>query len=183
MYPKLYIPSTLNIELILWHTQLIVCAGNVKSWFKSWVFPFTLQAFGAIHGFVCVLAYLNFNFWAVLMLPKKAGSAQTHKGMSFIWSTLYLCISLDVSQIKSQTMRHPLFLKNMWIHNWKWAFMGLYCIYASAVADSGFFLNFLYQGGVKSTVFWVFEDLKFKILEGYDQNWWFPDSAQLAVSV
>ena len=24
--PKLYIPSTLNIDLILWHTQLIVCA-------------------------------------------------------------------------------------------------------------------------------------------------------------
>ena len=31
----LYIPSTLNIDLILWHTQLIVCAENVKSWFKS----------------------------------------------------------------------------------------------------------------------------------------------------
>jgi hypothetical protein len=25
-YAKLYIPSTLNIDLILWHTQLIVCA-------------------------------------------------------------------------------------------------------------------------------------------------------------
>ena len=24
--PKKYIPSTLNIDLILWHTQLIVCA-------------------------------------------------------------------------------------------------------------------------------------------------------------
>ena len=24
--PKLYIPSTLNIYFILWHTQLIVCA-------------------------------------------------------------------------------------------------------------------------------------------------------------
>ena len=51
------------------------------------------------------------------------------------------------------------------------------------LADSGFFKNFLYQGGVKSTVCWVFEDLKFKILECYDQNWCFPDSAQLAVSV
>ena len=49
------------------------------------------------------------------------------------------------------------------------------------LADSGFFLNFLYQDGFKSTVFWVFEDLKFKILEGYNQNWCFPDSAQLAV--
>ena len=35
------------------------------------------------------------------------------------------------------------------------------------VADSGFFENFLYQDGVKSTVSWVFEDLKFKITEGY----------------
>ena len=53
----------------------------------------------------------------------------------------------------------------------------------ATLADSGFFKNFLYQGGVKSTVSWVFEDLKFKISEGYDQNWCFPDSAQLAVSV
>ena len=51
------------------------------------------------------------------------------------------------------------------------------------LADSGFFKNLLYQGGVKSTVSWVFEDLKFKISEGYDQNWCFPESAQLAVSV
>ena len=39
------------------------------------------------------------------------------------------------------------------------------------LADSGFFKHFLYQGGVKSTVFWVLEDLKFKISEGYDQFW------------
>ena len=38
------------------------------------------------------------------------------------------------------------------------------------LADSGFFKNFLYQGGVKSTVSWVFEDLKFKISEDYNQN-------------
>ena len=50
------------------------------------------------------------------------------------------------------------------------------------LADSGFFKNFLYQGGVKSTVSWVFEDLKFKISEGYNQNWRFPDTVQLAVS-
>ena len=50
------------------------------------------------------------------------------------------------------------------------------------LADSGFFKNFLYQGGLKSTVSRVFEDLKFKISEDYDQNWCFPDSAQLAVS-
>ena len=39
------------------------------------------------------------------------------------------------------------------------------------------------QGGVKATVSGVVEDLKFKISEGLDPNWCFPDSAQLAVSV
>ena len=34
------------------------------------------------------------------------------------------------------------------------------------LADSGFFLNSLDQGGVKSTVSWVFEDLRFKMSEG-----------------
>jgi hypothetical protein len=35
---------------------------------------------------------------------------------------------------------------------------------------------------VKATVSGVVEDLEFKISEGLDQNWSFPDSAQLAVS-
>ena len=48
------------------------------------------------------------------------------------------------------------------------------------LADSGFFKNCLYQGGMKSTVSCVFEDLKFKISEGYDQNWCFTDSAKLS---
>ena len=50
------------------------------------------------------------------------------------------------------------------------------------LADSGFFKNFLYQGGVNSTVSWVFDDLKFEISEGYDLIWCFPDPAQLAAS-
>ena len=48
---KLCIPSTLNIDLILWHIQLIVCAENIKSWFKSWAFHFTFQAFTLPHKF------------------------------------------------------------------------------------------------------------------------------------
>ena len=55
-------------------------------------------------------------------------------------------------------------------------------LHEGTLADSGFFKNFLYQGGVEPTVSWIFEDLKFKISEGYNQNWCFPDSAQLAVS-
>ena len=40
-----------------------------------------------------------------------------------------------------------------------------------------------YQGIVKATLSGVFEDLKFKISEGSDQNWSCPESALLAVSV
>ena len=42
--PKLYIPSTLNIDLILWHTQLIVCAENSNQGLNHGVFlsPFKL---------------------------------------------------------------------------------------------------------------------------------------------
>ena len=58
---KFYIPSTLNIDLILWHTQLIVCAENVKSWLKSWVFNFTFEAYKLPHTLNCIqiIAYLN----------------------------------------------------------------------------------------------------------------------------
>ena len=41
--PKLYIPSTLNNDLILWHTQLIVYAV------KSWVISFNFQAYTLPH--------------------------------------------------------------------------------------------------------------------------------------
>ena len=53
---KLCIPSSLNIDFILWNTQLIVCAEYVKSWFKSWVFPFTSQAYMLPHtlNYICV---------------------------------------------------------------------------------------------------------------------------------
>ena len=38
------------------------------------------------------------------------------------------------------------------------------------LGDSGFFQTSRYQGIVKSTVSGVFEDLKFKISEGYKKN-------------
>ena len=42
--------------------------------------------------------------------------------------------------------------------------MSIYGLYTvSTVADSGFFSDFYYRGGVKSTVSEVFEDLKFKM--------------------
>ena len=80
----MYITSTLNIDLILWHTQLIVCAENIK----SWGFPFTFQAYILPHTLncMCVSLYILIsyqNFGAFLVLPKTAGSAQAHKSMSF----------------------------------------------------------------------------------------------------
>ena len=56
---KLYTPSTLNIDLILWYTQLNVCAQNVKSWFESWVFPFTFQAYILPHTLNCMFVSLS----------------------------------------------------------------------------------------------------------------------------
>ena len=41
---------------MLWDTQLILYAENIESWFKSWVFPFTFQAYILPHtlNYMCV---------------------------------------------------------------------------------------------------------------------------------
>ena len=82
--PKLYIPSTLNIDL---HTIECVCSKMLNHGLNH---EFFLSLFKLIpcpiHWIVCVLAYLNiiFEFKAVLELPKTASSAQTHICISFI---------------------------------------------------------------------------------------------------
>ena len=59
-HAKLYTPSTLNIDLILWHTQFIKCAENVK----SWVFPLTFQAYILPHTLNCICVNLfKFHIW------------------------------------------------------------------------------------------------------------------------
>ena len=60
--PKLYTPSTLNIDLILWHTHLIVCAEKWITHDLIHDFHFTFQAYipCPIHWMVHVLAYLDF---------------------------------------------------------------------------------------------------------------------------
>ena len=73
-------------------------------------------------------------------------------------------------------------MNELWMNDISYKTLYLPKLYVCIIADSGFFLNFLYQGGVKFTVSCVFEDLKFKNSEGYDQNRCFPDSVQLAVS-
>ena len=55
-------------------------------------------------------------------------------------------------------------------HNCKYAVI-TFIIILSALGDSGVFKTSRYQGIVKATVSWVFEDLKFRISEGSDQNW------------
>ena len=61
---------------------------------------------------------------------------------------------------------------------------GLSNSYVAEIVHSTYkgFHQVWYQGIVKATVSGVFEDLKFKISEGSDQNRSCPDSAQLAVS-
>ena len=78
--------------------------GFFLSLFKLIFFP--------IHLIVCVISYLNFR--AVLVPPKTAGSAQTHKSISFnwiVWSTLnvYLCLKAKMStvgKLHSGQIRH-----------------------------------------------------------------------------
>ena len=95
---KLYIPSTLNIDLILWHTQLLLTFKMLNHDLNHVFFLSLFKLISCpIHWIVCVFAYLHLNFIAVLGLPKTAGSAKTHKSMSFIWivwSTLYVYIWL-----------------------------------------------------------------------------------------
>ena len=103
--PKIYIPSTLNIDLILWHTQLNVCAENVKSWFKSWfkswLNSFFFRAYTQPQTLNCICDSLfAFHIWilkqfeAVLSLPKAAGSAHTHKSTFGLFGALYMYVYL-----------------------------------------------------------------------------------------
>ena len=58
-----------------------------------------------IHWIVCVFAYLNFR--AVLVLPKRAGSAKTHKSISFIWivwSTLHTYMYISALLINNSVV-------------------------------------------------------------------------------
>ena len=97
---KLYIPNTLNIDLILWHTQLIVCAENVKSWVKIWVISFTFQAYTLPNTWNCMCVGLcKFHIWILkhfFHCPKRPALPR-HKSISFIWivwSTLYVYLWL-----------------------------------------------------------------------------------------
>ena len=89
--PKLYIPSTLNIDLILWHTQLIVCAQDIKSWFKSWVIHFTFQAYTQPHTLNCICVSLfKFHTWILeqfFRCPKRLALPRHTK--VFFFSLMY----------------------------------------------------------------------------------------------
>ena len=65
---QIFIPSRLELlkthHCVLWHTHLIVCAENVKSWFKLWVIHFTFQADALPHTLNCVCDSLfKFLIW------------------------------------------------------------------------------------------------------------------------
>ena len=105
--PKLYITSTLNIDLILWHIQSIVCVENVKSWFKSCVFPFTFQAYILPHTLNCICVSLfRFQIWILeqfLCRPKRPALPR-HIKYYFHLNCLEhsICIPLNkISSLKS----------------------------------------------------------------------------------
>ena len=61
----------------------------------------------------CEISYLNLK--AVLVPPKTAGSAQTHRSISFIWivwSTLYVYLWLQVYLILTQSTKNPQTMKH-----------------------------------------------------------------------
>ena len=63
------------------------------------------------------------NFRAVLVLPEMAGSAQTHKSMSFIWivwSTLYVYLWLNCKSVK--VLHGRLFFVCTAIRRKRWCF-------------------------------------------------------------
>jgi hypothetical protein len=124
--PKLYTPSTLNIDLILWQTQLIVCAENVKSWFKSWIFPFTFQAYILPHTLNCMCVSLfKFHAWILEQFqccPKRPALPRHIKvWVSFeLFGALYMYISALVIKwhrknlpIRANQVKHFDFYKIM----------------------------------------------------------------------
>ena len=54
------------------------------------------------------------------------------------------------------------------------------CVFSSQFR---IFLDLQYQGGAKFTVFGVFEDLKFKISEGYKKNWDSQQGSDMKTSI
>ena len=63
------------------------------------------------------------NFRAVLVLPKMAGSAQTHKSMSFIWivwSTLYVYLWYLSRKMQNPHYIKRHFMRDLWDLLFEW---------------------------------------------------------------
>ena len=110
MQIKLILPSTLNIDLILWHTKVIVCAENVKLWFKSWVFPFTFQAYILPHTLNCMCVslfkfHISFleQFQCCPTLPALAGHIKVWVSFE-LFGALYMYISGDAERFGVTTI-------------------------------------------------------------------------------
>ena len=74
-----------------------MCAENVKSWFKSWVFHFTFQAYTLPHTLNCMcVSVFEFHFWILEQFkccPKRPALPR-HMKVSFeFFGALYMYIS------------------------------------------------------------------------------------------
>ena len=105
-------PRTLKIDLILW--QLILWAENVKSWLKSWVFPFTFQVYILPNTLNCMCVSLfKFRIWILehFLCCQKWPALPRHikVWVSFeLFGALY-CISLHIVFIN---LKYFIFLKD-----------------------------------------------------------------------
>ena len=84
---------------ILLHAQSIVCAENVKSWCKSWVFHFTFQAYILPHTLNCICVSLfKFHIWILEQFQccQKRPALPRHTKYEFHFNCLEhsICISL-----------------------------------------------------------------------------------------
>ena len=74
-YPKLYTPSTLNIDFKQWHTQLNVCAVKWITHDLIHDFHFTFQAYALPHTLNGIFVSLyKFHTWIskqLLLCPKR----------------------------------------------------------------------------------------------------------------
>ena len=91
--PKLYIPGTLNIDLILCHTQWIVYA--VKSWAKSWVISFTFQAYTLPNTLNCKCVSLSkFHIWILWFYDIHINQRVIWNVIAIYWTLSYVLKTL-----------------------------------------------------------------------------------------
>ena len=105
--PKLYTPSTLNIDLLLWHTHLIVCAVKWITHDLIYDFHFTFQAYTLPHTLNGMFVSLfKFHTWIL----KQFNFSLCHRTAQ-LGNLLFFVIPKEILKINSKIADHT-FLSN-----------------------------------------------------------------------